>query len=101
MVDLGMLSEKEARSHRAAGQVTQALGRQYELEPSKQVIELTGGDWLVLACDGLHAHLEVEAICATVCGGSEPADLAARLVRQADEAGGSDNCTVIVVQGVG
>ena len=101
MVELGMLSEREARVHRAAGQVTQALGRQYELEPSRQVIELLTGDWLVLACDGLHAHLDREAIGKTVCAGSDAAELAAQLVRQADGAGGSDNCTVIVVQGVG
>jgi protein phosphatase len=100
MVDLGMLSEREARSQRAGAQVTQALGRQYELEPSRQVIELVGGDWLVLACDGLHAHLHVQAIGKTVAAGGDPADLAARLVHQADLAGGSDNCTVVVVQGV-
>lgn len=101
MVELGTLSEREARSHRAAGQVTQALGRQYELEPSRQAIELAGGDRLVLACDGLHAHLEPETLGEVICATDDPAELAADLVRRADEAGGSDNCTVIVVQGVG
>jgi protein phosphatase len=101
MVDLGMLSEQEAAVHRAAGQVSQALGRQYELEPSRQVIELLVGDWLILACDGLHAHLNLAAIGKTVTTASDPTDLAARLVRQADEAGGSDNCTVVVLHAVG
>jgi PPM family protein phosphatase len=97
MVDLGMLSEKEAKAHSAAGQVTQALGRQYELEPSRLLIELRAGDRLVLACDGLHAHLGMEELGDLISAQSEAADLAAVLVRRADDAGGSDNCTVIVI----
>jgi protein phosphatase len=101
MVELGTLSEREARRHRAAGQVTQALGRQYELEPSRQTIELAPGDRLVLACVGLLAHLEPESLADTIATATDPADLAARLVRQADDAGGSDNCTVVVVHAAG
>ncbi len=97
MVDLGQLSEKEARHHRAASQVTQALGRQFELEPSRQTIELRPGDTLVLACDGLHAHLDAEALGGLIALARDPAELADTLVRRADEAGGSDNCTVIVL----
>jgi PPM family protein phosphatase len=101
MVDLGMLTEKEARSHRAAGQVTQALGRQYELEPSRQLIELLAGDRLVLACDGLHAHLEMDELRDLIGAESLASELASALVRRADEAGGSDNCTVIVIDAEG
>jgi protein phosphatase len=97
MVELGMLTEKEARTHRAAGQVTQALGRQYELEPSRLRIELAPGDRLVLACDGLHAHLEMDELRELIGAESDPCELAAALVRRADAAGGSDNCTVVVI----
>jgi serine/threonine protein phosphatase PrpC len=99
MVELGTLSEREARRHGAAGQVTQALGRQYELEPSRQVIELASGDVLLLACDGLHAHLEPARLGTAISAAADPMELAGQLVRQADLAGGSDNCTVIVLQG--
>jgi protein phosphatase len=101
MVELGTLSEREARSHRAAGQVTQALGRQYELEPSRLTVDLAADDRLVLACDGLHAHLEPQSLGETIGSTDSPTELAAQLVRRADEAGGSDNTTVIVVHAVG
>jgi protein phosphatase len=98
MVDLGMLSEGEARIHRAASQVTQALGRQYELEPSRQTLELLAGDWLVLACDGLHAHLEPARLQEVIAAATDATALARLLVQHADDAGGSDNCTVIAVR---
>jgi protein phosphatase len=101
MVDLGMLTEKEAKTHRAAGQVTQALGRQYELEPSRLLLGLVAGDRLVLACDGLHADLELDALRELIDVDSPAGELAAALVKKADEAGGSDNCTVIVIDAEG
>jgi protein phosphatase len=101
MVELGMLSEREAKRHRSAGEVTQALGRRYELEPSRLLLGLTAGDRLVLACDGLHAHLEMEDLRGLIGADSPAAELAAALVRRADEAGGSDNCTVIVLDAEG
>jgi protein phosphatase len=97
MLELGTLTEREAKRHPAASQVTQALGRQYELEPSRKTVELQTGDRLILACDGLHAHLDAEALAVTCGENDDPAELAAELVEQANQAGGSDNCTVIVV----
>ena len=92
MVELGTLTERQARGHPAASQVTQALGRQYDIEPSRQTLALAAGDMLVLACDGLHAHLD-EAAVAAVLGRNAAASA---LVEAANAAGGSDNCTVVV-----
>jgi protein phosphatase len=99
MLELGTLTEREAKHNPAASQVTQALGKQYDLEPSRQTVALQPGDRLILACDGLHAHLDAEAIAAVCAEKEDPADLAAELVERANQAGGSDNCTVIVVGG--
>jgi protein phosphatase len=92
MVELGTLTERQARTHPSAGQVTQALGRQYDIEPSRLTLALAAGDALVLACDGLHAHLDESAVAAVL--GRHAA--AAALVEAANAAGGSDNCTVVV-----
>jgi protein phosphatase len=99
LVDLGQLSETEAQRHSSAGQVTQALGRQYDLEPSRQTLELVAGDVLLLACDGLHAQLSDAEIHDSLRRADEPDRLAQALIERADAAGGLDNCTVIVVQG--
>ncbi len=94
MVEMGALKASEADRHPAASQVSQALGRQADLEPSRLTRVLEPGDVLLLCCDGLHGQVDDEAIRQAL-----PADDAAqRLVRLADEAGGADNCTVAVVR---
>ena len=47
----------------------------------------------------MHAHLDAEAIAAVCAEKEDPSELAAELVERANQAGGSDNCTVIVVSG--
>ncbi len=99
LIDLGQLSAAEARRHPSANEVTQALGRQYDLEPSRQSVELMGGDVLLLASDGLHAQLDERQLVEVVREGESPRRLAERLVERADAAGGSDNCTVVMMRG--
>jgi protein phosphatase len=101
MIELGRLTPREARVHPAASQVTQALGKQEYLEPSRQTVALRPGDRLILACDGLHAHLDEADLAAVVAQGEGAAGLARTLVDRANRAGGSDNCTVIVVSASG
>jgi protein phosphatase len=99
MIDMGTLTEREARTHPAANQVTQALGKQYDLEPSRLMLPLQPGDQLVLACDGLHTHLDAPVLAGILHEGKDAASLAATLVDRANRAGGSDNCTVVVLWG--
>lgn len=93
MLQLGTISEREARSHPAASRVSQALGQQYDLEPSRQVLTLQAGDVLLLACDGLHGQVSDDVIRERLAGDDAPS----RLVQLADEAGGQDNCTAAVI----
>jgi len=99
MVELGKLTAKEARNHPSRHDVDRAIGRQAEVEPSRHQLQLVPGDWLVFACDGLHAHvdafdLQEELGKATCTGGG----LAQHLVDLANQRGGSDNCTVVTVR---
>ena len=96
MVELGTLTERQAKTHPSASQVTQALGRHFDIEPSRQTMSLLANDVLVLACDGLHAHLDEAAIASILA--KHPDDAASALVEAANAAGGSDNCTVIVAR---
>lgn len=98
MVELGQLTEAEASRHPSASQVAQALGRQFDLEPSRQTLDLAAGDWLVLACDGLHAHVDERALAEMLAAADEPQRLADTLIDAANAGGGSDNCTVIVAR---
>ena len=55
------------------------------------------GDFLLVACDGLAAHVENQTIEQLLSRPTAPAQhLATQLVNMADEGGGTDNCTVVV-----
>jgi serine/threonine protein phosphatase PrpC len=99
MVELGHLTPKQALTHRARNEVTNAIGISAEIVAASYQLQLNSGDWLILACDGLHAHLDNAALQAEIAASkSSAAQLAQRLVECADERGGSDNCTVLVVR---
>lgn len=99
MVELGHLTPKQALTHRARNEVTNAIGISAEIVAASYQLQLSAGDWLILACDGLHMHLDDAALQAEIAASkSSAAQLAQRLVERADERGGSDNCTVLVVR---
>jgi protein phosphatase len=98
MIELGQLTPAEAEKHPSRGEVTQALGKRGVVEPSQESLLLEEGDRLVLACDGLGAHVDAATLAETVIGWQGSAhDLAARLVDMANEGGGTDNCTVLTL----
>jgi protein phosphatase len=99
MVELGQLTPEEAASHPARNEVTQALGKKGRLEPSRHTLTLGRGDRLIVACDGLAAHVDERRLREEAGGWqSAAAELARHLVDLANAGGGTDNCTVVVAQ---
>jgi protein phosphatase len=98
MVQLGQLTPKEAEVHPRKNELTQAVGRSAELKPDLNHLQLTPGDSLVLACDGLHADVDERRLQLEMARPSaSAAEFARKLVDLANDKGGSDNCTVITV----
>jgi PPM family protein phosphatase len=98
MVELGQLSAEEARTHPARNEVAQALGRRPDLQPTSYQIALEETDWLIVACDGLQAHMDIVELQEELSQWNASAPgLAQHLVDLADRKGGSDNCTVLAV----
>jgi protein phosphatase len=99
MVELGQLSPKEAVGHPASNEVLQAIGTRTAIEPAQYKLKLNPGDWLLVACDGLHSQVDSATIQATLSKAPPSAALLAnRLVDLADQSGGADNCTVVAVR---
>jgi protein phosphatase len=99
MVELGHLTPAQALVHPSRNEVTQAVGLHAAVEPARARLQLVAGDWLVLACDGLHAHVDATAMQELIARGPQSAAaLALELVEAADRGGGSDNTTVIAVR---
>jgi protein phosphatase len=98
MVELGKLTLEEARSHPQRNEVTQAIGKHPEIRPEPYQLRLQAGDWLVVASDGLHTHVDNAALAGALTGASgSAAALAQHLVDLANQGGGTDNCTVVAV----
>jgi protein phosphatase len=99
MVDLGKLTPKEALTHPGRNTVSQAVGKQPNLDPAAHQVPLAAGDWLLVACDGLHAHLDHPALQQEVSKAPpSAAQLAQQLVDLVNQRGGSDNCTVLAAR---
>jgi protein phosphatase len=97
MVEKGQLTAEEAENHPRKNEVLQAIGKRPRVEPSRYEEPLQPGDRLVLACDGLDAHVSFETLRQVLTGWTRSAaELARHCVNLADEAGWTDNCTVVV-----
>ena len=99
LLDAGMISEEEARVLPAKNLVTRAVGASPSLDPEVHDYELESGDILLLCSDGLTEMVSNADIGAMV--GNDESDIAQaarRLVEAANDAGGRDNCSVILVR---
>jgi len=99
LVDAGMVSAEEARVLPAKNLVTKALGATPELEPEVHDYDVQAGDVVLMCSDGLTemvSHLEIGGLI-TGCG-HDVVESARRLIDLANEAGGRDNTSVILVR---
>jgi serine/threonine protein phosphatase PrpC len=93
----GAITEEEARSSRFRNIITRSVGFEEEVEVDVLGFELAPGDQLVLCCDGLSNLVEDDEILRTVT--DEPLSRSPEyLVGLANDRGGDDNITVIVVR---
>lgn len=96
-VRAGVLTPEQARSHPQRNIITRALGTGPAVEPDFYTGNLQLGDVLVLCSDGLTGHVADQEIL-LIAGENPPNAAAQRLIDLANERGGSDNITAIVVR---
>jgi PPM family protein phosphatase len=98
LVDRGTLTPEEAETHPQRNVITRALGAEPEVRVDHLQQELQPGDTLLLCTDGLSAHVpEAEIEAALNAAPSLDAAVDA-LVALANEAGGTDNVTVLLAR---
>jgi protein phosphatase len=71
---------------------------QGEAIPEAQTVEFKRGDSLLLCTDGLTGMIPDEKIAALLKACSDPQEGCQALVAAANEAGGKDNVTAVVVE---
>lgn len=97
MVALGYLSNHEARSHPFRHIVNRSLGTEPEVTPDYNYLDIRKGDTLLLCSDGLWTMVEDEVIRETLEKMETPEQTVEELINLANQAGGADNITVIII----
>ena len=97
MVDIGQITEDEAKSHPRKNLITRALGVHETLDADYCEEELPPGSTLLVCTDGLTNAVELDEI-AEILHEYCFADCAEVLVQRANENGGPDNITVVLVE---
>ena len=95
----GLITQEEARGHPLKHILTNALGISGDLAVDVQEIRFEHGDIFLLCSDGLTNMLEDGDILSTVAAsGGDPSIICNRLIDLANQRGGEDNISVIIVK---
>lgn len=94
-----IISQEEARNHRWRNVITRALGNRTDVEIDLRTIELEPGDLFMLCSDGLTTMIPDNLIYQILQSDpTQPQRLCEELVRTANEAGGLDNISVVLIR---
>ena len=95
----GFLSEDQARSHPLKNVVTRALGGESGIQVDVDEVEVQPEDLYLLCSDGLTTMLRDEEIGERLrqVGEMSVEEVCSRLVGDANERGGLDNVTVVLL----
>lgn len=96
LVDSGQLAQADLPTFADRNVITRAIGAADSLADSWLVPVVTG-ERLLLCSDGLHGELDDEDIRAVLTMSGRPESAAQVLVERANDSGGRDNITVIVI----
>jgi protein phosphatase len=96
LVLAGVITKEQARIHPRRNVVTRALGSDAGLHPDHWLLPAVGGDRYLICSDGLFGELPDEVILSLLEVGA-PQQAADALVAAANDAGGRDNVTAVVV----
>ena len=93
----GFITEEEAERSPRRNIVTRALGVESSVDVELVEVPVKGGDMLLLCSDGLTRGVRLNNILHILSGSEDLPIMSDRLIAMANEAGGDDNTTVVIV----
>ena len=96
LVELGKLSEEEAKNHPEKNIITRALGVEENILTDSYFVDITQDDKLLLCTDGLSNYATEEKIL-QIINGNVLDKVSNLLIDEANNGGGRDNITVAVI----
>lgn len=98
LVAAGHISEEEADDHPMRNVLYRALGQARDVEIDVYYERLRANDRLVLCSDGLTLHVRPAEIAQLTLAAANPEEASQKLIDLANQRGGRDNVSVIVVK---
>jgi serine/threonine protein phosphatase PrpC len=98
LVELGRITTDEAAVHPQKNVLYRALGQGEPFDPDLNTMQLPDSGYILLCSDGLWGVVSEEDIHRLVLETEAPEDACMKLVEAANEAGGPDNITAILVR---
>lgn len=97
LVESGQITPEEALWHPQRSVITRALGSDLDMTPDLYELDLAEGDRLLLCSDGLSGMVYSDQLSQILAEYEDPQDCADALIAAANDNGGHDNVTAIVI----
>lgn len=98
MVSIGTIGREEARTHARKNVITRAMGGSMEVLADFFEVELSGNETVFMCSDGLSNMVEDSVISSVLCENADIINKAEKLVGIANENGGKDNISLIIIE---
>jgi serine/threonine protein phosphatase PrpC/CRP-like cAMP-binding protein len=94
----GVFTPEEAAHYPYKNVITRAIGKERTVRVDTLIFDVVLGDTLLLCSDGLHGYLQDPAELARLLSSTAPESLPQHLIALANQRGGADNITAIVLR---
>ena len=98
LIDAKIIGPEDAMTHPERNIIMRAVGTSPEVKVDVKSEKLKKGDILLLCTDGVCGYVDDPDISAAIAGDSDTERIARELVQTANDRGGADNSSVIVVR---
>jgi serine/threonine protein phosphatase PrpC len=98
LIATGQIQPDEARAHPQRNVIYRTIGDKEKAQVDFFVQNLNPGDSLLLCSDGLSGKIEDAEISQIINSSQSPQEACERLIQAANDSGGDDNITAIIVQ---
>lgn len=98
LVRTGQISKEDAENHPRKNVLTRALGTEVFVDVDIKTIVFEEGDFLLLCSDGLSNKVHEQELASTIKNDKTIDEKAATLIDLANEYGGEDNITLVIIE---
>lgn len=100
LVDMGKMSQEEAKNSKNKNLITRAVGTERSVESDLFTCDIKAGDMIVLCSDGLTNHvdpIEIGEVVSGIKSGEDIQTACESLIASANDRGGLDNITAVIL----